>query len=174
MDKDIAVKEILSYYNDNYSKSFELQVTEEEYHVHIDFLECDKLNLRIDLLHNLGFYKKFSVKDSFIIKLFKDRKINKYNGNKIYELSDEDDLTVRYFEYLEFFEHFPNKLKHLDYICHFKDELVKKTFIMNAHRFITYNYDTWDNENEEKNSKEISKRIFLKNMFGKLKKYLNK
>ena len=128
MDKDTALQKVVDFYESDFSSKGELKVTDKEYHCHIDFLVDDKLDIRIDLIHNFNFLTKLSVKNGFLIKVFKDRQILDLENGSIYIPAPEDDLTIRYFEYLEYFDLYPNKIKHLDYICEVDDELLKKHF----------------------------------------------
>jgi len=143
MDKDTALQKVVDFYESNFSSKGELKVTNKEYHCHIDFLINDKLDIRIDLIHNFNFLTKFSVKNGFFIKVFKDRQIFDIENGSVYIPASEDELTIRYFEYLEYFDRYPNKIKHLDYICNVNDESLKKQFFENTHMFINFKRQEW-------------------------------
>ena len=145
IDKKYSIKKIYDYYNNKLSNFFEMHVKEKKYNTHIDFLFNNKLELRIDLIHSLDFFTKFSVKAQFISKVFKDRLQISINGVKIFFPKEEDDLTIRYFEYLEYFDRFSNKEKHYKFISNISDVDLEKKFILNSHRFISFckNYDNY-------------------------------
>ena len=164
MDKDTALQKVVDFYESNLSLKGELKVTDKKYHCHIDFLVDDKLDIRIDLIHNFDFFTHFSVKNGFFVKAFKDRQIIDFENGFVYILAPEDDLTIRYFEYLEYFDCYPNKIKHLDYICDVKDELLKKRFFENTHRFICFKRAEWKQEDNISQKPESIKKA-LNNMY---------
>lgn len=82
-------------------------------HYHIDILNPNNsLHLKLDFINTLNVYKKTIIPNI----LFNDILNTKINVSKIYEPSYEYDLLLRYFEYKEFIQERPNKLKHLNYI----------------------------------------------------------
>lgn len=164
MDKDTALQKVVDFYESNFSSKRELKVTNKEYHCHIDFLINDKLDIRIDLIHNFNFFTKFSVKNGFFIKVFKDRQIFDTKNGSVYIPVPEDELTIRYFEYLEYFDRYPNKIKHLDYICDVNDELLKKQFFENTHMFIDFNRQEWK-RGVNISQKPESMRVALNNIY---------
>ena len=164
MDKDEALQRVVDFYESDFSSKGALKVSNNEYHCHIDFLVDDKLDIRIDLIHNFDFLSRFSVKNAFFIKIFKDRLLIDIENGSIYIPAPEDDLTIRYFEYLEYFDLYPNKIKHLDYICDVHDELLKKHFFENTHRFICFKRSEWKQEvNIAQKSGSI--KMVLKNIY---------
>jgi len=146
IDKDTAIQKIVDFYESHFSSKGELRVTNNKYHCHVDFLINNKLDIRVDLIHNFDFFTKFSVKNGFFIKVFKDRQILGLEDGSVHIPAPEDDLTIRYFEYLEYFDRYPNKIKHLDYICDVNDELLKKRFFENTHSFICFKRAEWEKE----------------------------
>lgn len=142
-DREETIRSIYSFYESHIGEIGEMKVSDKEKSCHIDFLFDGKLNLRVDLIDNFEFFEKIDVKPSFIFKLFKDRQLVECNDGHVYVPADEDDLTLRYFEYLEWFDHRPDKIKHLDYICEVEDEALKKRFFANTHRFIQFKRKTW-------------------------------
>ncbi len=146
MDKDTTLQKVADFYESNLSLNGELRITNREYYCHIDFLINEKLDIRIDLIHNFNFFTKFSVKNAFFVKVFKDRRIIDVKNGSVYIPAPEDDLTIRYFEYLEYFDRYPNKIRHLDYICDVNDELLKKRFFENTHAFICFKRAEWKQE----------------------------
>jgi hypothetical protein len=168
MDKDTALQKVVDFYESNFSSKGELKVTNKEYHCHINFLINDKLDIRIDLIHNFNFLTKFSVKNGFFIKVFKDRQIFDIENGSVYIPAPEDELTIRYFEYLEYFDRYPNKIKHLDYICDVNDESLKKQFFENTHMFINFKRQEWK-RGVNISQKPESMRMALNNIYGNTK-----
>lgn len=164
MDKNTALQKVVDFYESYFSSKGELKVSDNEYHCHIDFLADAKLDIRIDLIHNFDFFTKFSVKNGFFIKVFKDRQIFDIEKGSVYIPAPEDDLTIRYFEYLEYFDLYPNKIKHLDYICDVKDELLKKRLFENTHRFICFKRAEWKEE-DNISQKPESIKMALNNIY---------
>ncbi len=115
-------------------------------------------------MNNFEFFTQFSVKYGFIIKIIKDRQIIDIENGSVYIPAIEDELTLRYFEYLEYFDLYPNKIKHLDYICDVNDELLKKRFFENTHRFICFKRSEWKQE-DNISQKPESIKIALKNIY---------
>lgn len=164
MDKNTAVQKVVDFYESNFSSKGELRVINKEYHCHIDFLINDKLDIRVDLIHNFDFFTKFSVKNGFFIKIFKDRQILDLENGSVHIPAPEDELTIRYFEYLEYFDRYPNKIKHLDYICDVNDKSLKKQFFENTHMFINFKRQEWK-RGVNISQKPESMRMALNNIY---------
>jgi hypothetical protein len=166
MDCTEAIRAIHSYYNSNFGEFGELRVTENKDYLHADLLFNDALDIRIDLIDNFNYYTKFSVRQSFLIKIFRDRLKQTFNDGVCFVPSPEDDLTIRYFEYLEYFENRPDKVKHLDYICSIDNDQLKQLFFENTHRFISFKRKTWNsNIDSPHTGKDALKMISLGSRF---------
>jgi hypothetical protein len=179
-DRLETLKRIVNYYDSNLADNCELKVKDENDHCYIDFIcEEGQLDLRIDLIDNFEFLTKISVKLSFLTHLFVNRNIKDYGDFKVYVPCLEDELTLRYFEYLEWFERRPDKIKHLDYICNVEDDSVRQRFIENTHRFIQFKRKVWHGKvpPEKKPSSDMyqpkSRREALK-MMSRSVKYLTR
>ena len=142
LDEKLAIDDIRKYF-ENLESDFSLDISIYNDHFHIDFLLKNQIELRVDLISNFSSFNKFSIKNSFKTKIFMDRKKLKFNSSLIYVPSIEDELTIRYFEYLEYFHLFPDKIKHLDFIIN-SDKNIMSKVIENSHRFITRNPKVWD------------------------------
>lgn len=164
MDKDTALQKVVDFYELYFSSKGELKVSDKEYHCHIDFLVDDTLDIRVDLIQNFNFLTKLSVKSAFVIKIFKDRQFIDFENDFVYIPAPEDDLTIRYFEYLEHFDRYPNKIKHLDYICDVRDQLLKRRFFENTHRFICFKRAVWEQKIDIP-TKPTSMGIALNNIY---------
>lgn len=146
-DKEDALKKSYLYYDDNIGEKGEMKVTNTENYCHVDFFFEGKLDLRIDFIDNFNFFEKIAVKPSFMVKIFKDRQSVAFDDGIVYVPCIEDDLTLRYFEFLEWFDRRPDKIKHLDYIYEVENEDIKKRFFDNTHRFIQFKRKTWPPKN---------------------------
>jgi len=168
MDKNFAINKTIEYYESSFVELLELRVSDNEFHSHIDFLFNGEIDIRIDLIDNFDFYTKFSVKNSFFIKLFKDSQTIHIDDFSLKVPSAEDDLTIRYFEYLEYYDRYYNKIKHLDYICDVDDEIIKKRFFENTHKYISFRHSKWKGSIDI-NEKPISRRKAIMNIRNNFK-----
>ena len=143
-DREAVIQKICEYYTGKLKGRAELEITDIDDHCHLDFVFDGELDIRIDLIDNFRFFNKLEVKPSFLVKLFKDRKACSQGKQSVWVPSDEDDLTLRYFEYLEWFEQRPDKIKHLDYIMAVEDPDLKARFFENTHCYIQFKPKTWN------------------------------
>jgi hypothetical protein len=123
-----------------------LRVTEGRYHIHLDLIRENKLWIRLDLIDELDFYTQFSIQPALKTKLFLERKSIDVDGHAIYIPSPEHELIIRYYEYLEWFERRPDKIKHLDFILANSTPEQQEKIIENAHRFIRLHHAQWQGE----------------------------
>ena len=130
-----------------------LQVKEGRGKIHIDIIHEDNIFLRFDLTDSFNF-RKFSISPAFKFKVFLDRINESCRESKIWVPSEEDNLLIRYFEYLEWFELNPSKIKHLNYILENADAETISQMIKNAHQFIQISHDRWEGEIRSINSTE--------------------
>lgn len=168
LDRQNAIKSISCFFEENVDEQMELKVTDTPAHSHVDFLIDGKLQIRIDLIDAFDFYTKISVKNGFVAKIFKDRQKLTFDNYTYYVPCFEDDLTIRYFECLEYFDQRPDKVKHLEYICDIKDEALKRRFFHNTHNFIRFKRKTWINhaKNIEQTQNITSRRKAFKNILA--------
>ena len=78
-----------------------LRVCEGSSHIHLDIMQEDMLLLRVDLIDNFDFFTQFSIQKALLINLFLTRQKKAYDDHQIYVPSNDFDLLLRYFEYLE-------------------------------------------------------------------------
>ncbi len=123
-----------------------LRVIEGKYHIHLDLIRENKLWIRLDLIDELDFYTQFSIQNALKFKLFLEREKIYVNEHEIYVPSHEHELLIRYFEYLEWFERRPDKVKHLDFILANSSPEQRAKLIENAHRFIRLHHAQWHGE----------------------------
>lgn len=95
-------------------------------HIHYDILKDKEIYLRLDLYGKLPHYSRTNLKDSFFSTVIENRvdKIVEINGEKlkIFIPQSDDELILRYIEYIEYYIVRPDKVKHLEYII---DQLEK-------------------------------------------------
>ena len=100
-------------------QGYEIHITEKDY-IHIDIIENGKIYLRFDLTDNFDSVRKITIHRSFVQDLLNRRVCveNKFNGKSypIFIAKEEDDLVVRYVEFLEHYNNRPDKIKHYDFI----------------------------------------------------------
>ncbi|MFQ5681795.1 MAG: hypothetical protein ACE5HC_00850 [Candidatus Binatia bacterium] len=142
-DREEAIRSIHSFYEREMGDAAEMKVSDRKAFCHVDFIFAGELDLRVDLIDNFDFFKNLAVKPSFMVKLFKDRQVATCCQSQVYVPSDEDELVLRYFEFLEWFDRRSDKIKHLDYICAVDDAALKQRFFANTHRFIQFKRKTW-------------------------------
>ena len=143
LDRQYAIRAISQYYADQLNQTWEMQVTDRKNYCHIDLFINGEFDLRIDLIDGFDFFRNIAVKPAFFTKLFMLRQKKVFDGYSIFVPSEVDELTLRYFEYLEWFDRRPDKIKHLEYICDVNDEILKKHFFENTHQFIQFKRKTW-------------------------------
>jgi len=168
IDKEYAIKKIVQHYETDYQNKFDLMIVDNGKHCHVDFLLNGAIDIRIDIIQNFDFYNRFTVKNSFLFKMLKDKQTICYGDYSIFVPSKEDDLIIRYFEYLEYFDRYPNKVKHIDYICNVKDQSLKNRFIENTHRYIRFSRSEWK-EKINILQKPISVNMAINNIYINIK-----
>lgn len=142
MDRERALRAVWDYHAGLLADVAELRVTDVETHCHADFFVGEILDFRIDLIDSLDFFSRFEVRPSFVTKVLRDRRAWT-SDDRVFVPAPEDDLTFRYFEYLEYFEQRPDKIKHLDYICDVADEDLRRAFLENTHRYVRFRRKKW-------------------------------
>jgi len=142
-DREEALRRVVEYYRHLLSSNAELRVVDTSWHCHADFVFDGMLDLRVDLIDRFDFFQNIAIKPSYVTKLFMDRQVISYGSQTVFVPCQEDDLTLRYFEYLEWFDRRPDKIKHLDHICAVDDDDLKTRFFANTHRYIQFKRKTW-------------------------------
>ena len=93
-----------------------------EFHIHFDLVKHGRgrLTLRFDLYEKFDF-KKFSINENIYRLILK----NKIYNNIAYIPSLQDDLSLRYCEYIEYKNENTQKIKHLNYVNNFNEKFYK-------------------------------------------------
>jgi hypothetical protein len=149
MDFDIVVSDVnaaLKYAHQNFMTKdveiYSMRVVRRE-HVHFDILKKNTLEVRFDFINSFDFLKRLRISNTFFIKLFSNCEHIKLNGSIINIPSKLDDLFIRYIEFIEYFEMFPAKEKHLEYIrkCATNEEWME--LISMTHNYIRFNREIY-------------------------------
>ena len=120
---------------------YEIEITEviRDKHVHLDFKLKNKIDFRFDLYGCLPDYKRLNIREGFFSSIIdcsyeKKIKVGK-NVINLYLPSKIDDMMIRYFEYIEWYDIRPEKVKHLEYIEKNLSEDEEKAFFDKIHYF---------------------------------------
>jgi len=116
-DAEAFLRHILEVGKKYQRQGFEIKVDRTNGHLHVDFYPpgAKRLNFRFDLISNFS-YEKFEVNPRYCeIVLRSRRRINR-GRLEIQVPSVEHDLAIRFFEYAEWHDRRPDKIKHWEYI----------------------------------------------------------
>lgn len=110
--------------------------------IHIDIMDKNSIEFRFDLYSILPNYHKVNIRPSFFSHVIENRqqKNQTCDGKNyiIYIPSIQDELIIRYLEYIEYFQDIPDKIKHADYILeHLKKAPSDMSFIDTLHHYIS-------------------------------------
>lgn len=151
-----------------------IRVSESNCHIHIDILNDNSIFFRIDLFDDFNFFTKFSIQNALKTKIFLTRQTIDINKQKIFIPSEEFDLLIRYFEYLEWFERRPDKIKHLDFILSNSNKDQQQQLVLNSHRFIRYIHPNWSEEVNQISTPIESRKHAIHEIFRLIKFVIKK
>ncbi len=110
---------ILSILKKNIIHTYHISTTKKK-NVHIDIMKDKSIYLRFDLIESFKHYKKISVTDGYVNEVIKRRIKSNHNINNlkfvIFCPQEEDELALRYLEYIENYDKRVEKSKHYKYI----------------------------------------------------------
>lgn len=119
LDKNSLKRKILSALRGNIPAPYYIDV-KEGFHVHVDIMRGNVVYLRFDLTDNFDSFKKISVRNFYIKEIIRrSHKAEYSSGETVYSVNiccEEDDLVLRYVEFLEHYEDRPKKIKHYEYV----------------------------------------------------------
>ncbi len=150
-----------------------LRIMEGTNHIHLDIMQKDQVWIRFDLMDSFEGFSRFTIQDSLKVKLFLSRDKFVCEEQEIFVPSHEFDLLIRYFEYLEYFELRPDKIKHLDYICANSTPEQQAELINNAHRYIRFQRSQWQGKVPVVPSSDKSRKQAFKEIFRLIKKIIS-
>lgn len=140
----INLKKNINIILDNYDKNnFVLKITQikNNNHYHIDFYQktiVNQLHFRIDIFNELN-YLKFDV-DNSVVNYIIDNKINYIVDQvSLFVPKFEDELSLRYMEYMEYKDVRKDKIKHLDYVKKF--DCIKFNMVNKNQKNYKLNYE---------------------------------
>lgn len=112
---------------------------EDRKQVHVDiYLDnaVAELELRFDVIGQLPNYQKVDVKPGLKYSIINHRQMVKYGSSDLFFPSQVDDLIIRYLEYKEYYEIYPNKIKHLEFILQkLSDKPAARKFLDKLHMY---------------------------------------
>jgi len=89
-------------------------------HRHIDILKEKDIELRFDLYSGIENYRKINIKNGLIGSMFENKVSESLTIRDkavlVYYPSLIDEVLLRYLEYIENYQLYPDKIRHLDYI----------------------------------------------------------
>jgi len=112
------VKEVMSELNKYIDHESKVNIEEvSETQIHVDFCSQDGIiNIRFDIYGALPNYSKLNIDRSLFNLIIANRESKRVNGVDLYVPSIIDESLIRFFEYIEYYEIRPDKLKHLHFI----------------------------------------------------------
>src|SRR3989338_2001993 len=147
VDRFIASRSLCQYLQENLSlEDTFVHIQEEAQHLFVDVIRDNKLWIRIDLIDQFGYFRRFSVQESLKIQLFRSKISLSVDCARIFVPSNEFDILMRYMEYLEWFEIRPDKIKHLEYILQCSNEQEQKQLIDHLHQYISLFHKKWQGD----------------------------
>jgi hypothetical protein len=122
-------------------KGYRLKIDDRsDSHRHIDLLKEKEMELRFDLYSGIPNYKKVNIKSSLLTSVMENKVseslIMQDKRVVVYYPSLVDEVLLRYLEYIENYELYPDKVRHLDYILKELDnDESLKTFLDKLHYY---------------------------------------
>jgi len=159
-------------------KNFKVQVKKKErFHTAVDFYYKGKLDFRFDIYSALPHYQKVNLKESYFYSVIENAyTVKRSFKNKSYSLyipSPEDDMLLRYVEYLEWYEQREDKIKHLEFILKSLSKNARRiNFIDKLHAYTELPSST-QTDNHKKRML-FSAKYLLKKTIGKSKQEIRK
>jgi len=116
-DRDAFLSHILTVGKAYERRGLRIEVNREGDNLHVDLYppKAERLNFRFDLLDCLS-YEKFSVDSQLCDIILNNRQSVNRGGVDIQVPIPEHELAVRFFEYVEWKDKRPDKVKHWEYI----------------------------------------------------------
>lgn len=136
---DFFAKKILSIGNEYIRKNdCEVRVRQKnDNHYHIDFIFNKKLDLRFDLYGKLPNYTNLKLKNNLFGTILKNKIAKQKINYSIYVPSPNEEMILRYVEFLEWFDKRPDKIKHLDFVLNnTSNPKTRGEFLTELHNYI--------------------------------------
>ncbi|MHA1309250.1 MAG: hypothetical protein ACTSQN_18455, partial [Candidatus Heimdallarchaeota archaeon] len=119
-DLENLVRLIMAAGNKYAEKGFQIKFCDHGSHSCVYFYLNEQLEFRFNLYNSFDVYTKFHIKPSFFMEILDNRVSercrfkNKYYS--VYVPCKDDELVIRYLEYVEHYKERPDQIKHLKYI----------------------------------------------------------
>lgn len=158
MSIELLVKALSPFIENGYSH---LTVNRYSDKAHIDLISNGEIELRFDLQGQMPAYSALKLKPAFFADVLHSRLFDKEVG--IYVPSKENELVLRYMEYLEYFNEYPDKIRHLEFVLRELDHdpALNDRFLFKVHMYLEKPF------NEAVKKKRILDFSYIKQMYLK-------
>lgn len=133
-------KKILKWANPYLSDTISIDITLKNgnLHLYVDILENKEIHFRFDLYGALPHYQKLLIKPAFFESVVENRvekRLSNDGGTCCFVPSPIDDIMLRYFEFVEWYDVRPDKIKHLEFLMAELEEEDKPQFMRKLHHY---------------------------------------
>lgn len=142
-DVEAALESFRAYYELSLAEDYDLAAEWFGDRVHLDLMVRGEIALRLDLIEGFSSFSRLSIRPSFKIDLMVRRTVVQVCGQPVFAPALRDELTMRYFEFMEYFDTRPDKVKHLDYIVDKLEEVSGERFFDAVHRYVGFPAVRW-------------------------------
>ena len=110
----LIIKALEGYIEEGY----EIKVTslENNMHKHIDLISNEQIDIRFDLYGQMPQYHQLNIKPYYFYSILDRRQKFYFDDWYVFVPDKIDDITLRYFDYLEYYDKRKDKIKHIDII----------------------------------------------------------
>ncbi len=126
-----------NYINSGYNIKIKSIIKKE--HVHVDFIIYNEIDIRFDIYGTLPEYNKIMIKPALFESIIENSIQVAYTteyGPVIVKIpSVIDDMLIRYFEFVQWYDVRPDKIKHLSYIVDSLSESNRRQFFEKLHHY---------------------------------------
>lgn len=142
IDPSSFVKALMSELNNYVGKETYISINEvSETQTQIDLVSIEgNINIRFDIYSGIPKYSKLNINRTLFDLMISNRESKKINGIEVYVPSLIDECLIRFFEYIEYYEIRPDKLKHMHFIMNqLENEDDKEEFFSRLHLYTKLN-----------------------------------
>ena len=137
-DPQRSVQIILNFLNRFVDNAHSVEITKIPGKIKVDFCRSSQIILRFDIYIQLPLYTHLNLRTSYFDVIIENSILREMSGVNVKVPSIEDDLILRYIEYIEYFSVVPDKIKHVDYICQkFQNDIkLRSLFFQKLHYYV--------------------------------------
>lgn len=166
---DEIVKRLIAIGKDYVDAGYKIHVKSihNKKHVHVDFINSNEIDVRFDIYGALPVYDKLMIKPAFFESVIENSQSIKYSSNSCSTIikipSIIDEMLICYFEFAQWYDVRPDKLKHLNYVTDSLQESNKSKFFEKLHHYTSLPNTYYQEKNESSKLSRLSglvKRIF--------------